>query len=238
MKHDGTSETQIQPPDEEWLSSDRDHKIPIEIEECNTKLREVDIRTLVTTTNEPTTNVATPVNYGSDYGDELDDYPTKNNQTEPAFCSIDTELRIEFKCHQFLSHTEIIGRILLFILNVLVLLLSTLYCMGQWYGSTLDLVQPCPGKRIEDIWVHSYEAGLMDNGELQLSEASQWGVTSEPCITTHKLSTNTKSLWYSNLYAAYDVERPMNPESIAFAGLVACCFCLIVYSTCSVLQFF
>eukprot|EP01083_Nonionella_stella_P248165 859521_1 len=143
-----------------------------------------------------------------------------------------TELRIEFKCHKYVCHIEIIGRILLCVLNVLLLLLSILYCMGQWYGSTLDLVQPCPGKRIEDIWVHSYEAGLMDNGELQLSEASQWGITSEPCITTHKLSTNTKSLWYSNLYAAYMVEpeRPMNPESIAFAGLVACCFCLIVYN--------
>eukprot|EP01083_Nonionella_stella_P032660 89381_1 len=230
MKHDGTSETQIQPPDEEWLSSDRDHKIPIEIEECNTKLREVDIRTLVATTNEPTTNVATPVNYGSDYGDELDDYPTKNNQTEPAFCSIDTELRIEFKCHQFLSHTEIIGRILLFILNVLVLLLSTLYCMGQWYGSTLDLVIPCEGKSIEDIWAHSYDAGLMANGEVQMNEASQWGITSDPCFTTHKLSTNTKPLWYSNLYAPYPVDRPMNLESIAFALLIGCCFGIIVYN--------
>eukprot|EP01083_Nonionella_stella_P032661 89384_1 len=226
--HDGNSENQIPPPDEEELSFGMDHKI--EIEECNPKLREVEIHTLhirkinaEEDSHGPTTNVATPVNYR-----ELDDYPSTNDQTEPMD-SIDTELRIEFKCHRFLSHTEIIGRLFLFLLNVLLLLLSTLYFMGQRYGSTLDLVIPCEGKNIDDIWRHSYEAGLMANGEVQMNEASQWGITSDPCSTTHKLSTNTKTLWYSNLYRDVWINHT-NLESVAFALLIGCCFGIIGYN--------
>eukprot|EP01083_Nonionella_stella_P188286 693684_1 len=101
--------------------------------------------------------------------------------------TVDTEHHIEFKCDTFFRHAEVIGRVLLLILNLLLLMLSAAYCLGQLYGYTLDLVKQCDGLEMEEIWEHSYRAGLMDNGEVQMSLASQWGITTEPCITNKTL---------------------------------------------------
>eukprot|EP01083_Nonionella_stella_P076407 208187_1 len=161
-----------------------------------------------------------------------DDYLHKNNPNHDHKRAIDTKHRIDFKCHKFLLHTEIIGRLLLLILNVLLLVLSALYCMGQRYESTLDLVTRCEGRTIEQIRQHSYELGVMENGEVQMSPASHWGATGEtdPCWTTHKLSTDTEKLWYSNLYTADLVDEPINFESVAFGLLTVYCVVLIIYN--------
>eukprot|EP01083_Nonionella_stella_P226910 805389_1 len=187
----------------------------------------------------PTTNVTTTVDMESEdsqHYQHRDDYLRKNNPNHDPTRAIDTKHRIDFKCHKFLLHTEVIGRLLLFILNVLLLALSALYCMGQWYESTLDLVKRCEGKTIEEIRQHSYELGVMGNGDIKMSPASHWGATgkTDPCWTTHKRSTNTETLWYSNLYTANPVAFGLpwysNFQSVAFGLLTVCWLVVIIYN--------
>eukprot|EP01083_Nonionella_stella_P117478 350179_1 len=180
---------------------------------------------------KPTTYVSAAVNID---GQDMHS-PHSIHRSTPRTNPVDTEHHIRFKCAAFLVHAEILGRILLLILNVLLLMLSAAYCMGQLYGSTLDLVKECDGQAIEDIWEHSYEAGLMDNGEVKLTIASQWGITSEPCWTTKKLDTNTDPLWYSNVYVDQPVDQPVNMPLIGFGLLTLYCLYIMVYNIYSVI---
>eukprot|EP01083_Nonionella_stella_P016088 44970_1 len=144
--------------------------------------------------------------------------------------SIDTKHHIQFKWYKFCTTSEFLGRILLLVLSFILLILSTAYCMGQWYDSTLKLITHCDGKDITDIYEHSYHSGLQDNGEVKLNHSSQWGWTNEPCWTTKTRETNTNDLWYSNVYSAYVVEHPVNVQSIAFGLISVYCLCIIVYN--------
>eukprot|EP01083_Nonionella_stella_P054263 143307_1 len=184
---------------------------------------------LDTRTDGPTTNVTVKI----DRSPNIDDYPYKDfdmhmkDTVQNNAIDLDSTHRIQFKCHEFVLHAEVIGRVLLLFLNVLLLLLSTGYCMGQWFGSTLDLVKQCEGRTIEDIWAHSYKTAATDH---KMTIASQWGHTTESCWTTKKLDTDTDHLWYSNVYASYVVSHPINAQSIAFGLLTVYCFCACVYN--------
>eukprot|EP01083_Nonionella_stella_P195392 719808_1 len=171
-----------------------------------------------------TTHVATPV--GTE--DTTDDYHIHT----PRFPNIQNQHSDIHNRTLFTNNicsVEFMGRCFLIILNIFLLIISIAYYIGQLFDSTLHLVKPCEPKAIEDIWANSYNAGLSNNGDVEITEASQYGKTNESCFTTKTLSTHTETLWYSNVYTTHRTE-PRHYQSTLFLSLAVYCSCIILYN--------
>ena len=89
-------------------------------------------------------------------------------------------------CTEYLFRIRIWG----VMLSLFLLVLSMSYAVGQMLDVKLDILTLCSdSKNITEIWEHSYESGLV-NGEVVLSEESQFGWTSESCWTTRSVVQN------------------------------------------------
>ena len=150
--------------------------------------------------------------------------PSNVGNVSTAFPSI-MQYRIKHKWRKFLTNPIFCGRIFTLILTILLLVLSIIYCIAQLLFVRLELFNICEEQKTpQQIWKHSYEAGL-DDGKVVMNEESQYGHTDEPCWTTNQFDTNTGQLWYSNKY----VYLPKNDTNTAFAlFLVIALFCALV----------
>eukprot|EP01083_Nonionella_stella_P195393 719810_1 len=179
-----------------------------------------------------TTNIATPV--GTSIDDIADDYEALYHiHTPPSLQpQLHSDIHNQKLFRNIICSVEFMGRIFLIILNLFLLTISGAYCVGQWYQSTLYLVKQCKERTIEQIWKHSYNAGVSDNGDVEMTEASMHGQTNEPCWTTKTLDTNTDPLWYSNVYIAHPSAetRGVRYQSVLFGLLGVYCLCIIVYN--------
>eukprot|EP01083_Nonionella_stella_P083512 230978_1 len=116
------------------------------------------------------------------------------------------------------------NRFMLFVLSLLLLTLSSCYCVAQLLNVELDLITECEPKEPREIWDHSwlatskYEPGI-------LNEESEYGYTEDECYTTSKYQINTDKLWNNNWYKVH-WELQTNAFCIWF-GLMAC-YCLFI----------
>merc|ERR1711951_50161 len=85
-------------------------------------------------------------------------------------------------------------------------------------GTKMVIVTPCPEpKTLEEIWAHSFEASLQ-NGEVQITEESQFGWSDEPCWQTKRLDIDTDKLWWRNSFRG-EWRGNINAKCILFGFL-------------------
>eukprot|EP01084_Bolivina_argentea_P267455 453983_1 len=116
------------------------------------------------------------------------------------------------------------GRTCGLILTLILLILSTAYCVGQLVTVKLELVKKCESKTIEQIWKHSYESSLKIKNQ-PINSESQFGHTDDPCWTTNTIDTNTEQLWYSNkyIYEWNEFDANITVKSVLFGIIALCC---------------
>lgn len=95
---------------------------------------------------------------------------------------------------------NVISRTLTLAMNVVLVLLSAAFCVAQLSEVNLKLYNECEPKTLDEIYHHSYLAGLQDDGTVNINAESQWGQTKDACYTTRTFQENTDQLWYSNFY--------------------------------------
>ena len=109
--------------------------------------------------------------------------------------------------------------------------------MAQLVTVELDLITECDDpKTREEIWEHSYEAGLKNNGQLdENAYESMWGWTSESCWSTNRIQLNEDKLWYSNRYSAVWTNN-VNVKCVMFGFVTMYCLGIIIYSITTLIQ--
>eukprot|EP01083_Nonionella_stella_P007708 22207_1 len=118
------------------------------------------------------------------------------------------------------------NRFMLFVLSLLLLTLSSCYCVAQLLNVELDLITECAPLDRRDIWSHSWSSASKYGDAL--NEESQYGYTDDDCYTTNKYQIDTEKLWNNNWYKVHWEEQP-NPFCILF-GLMACyCVSITIY---------
>ena len=120
-------------------------------------------------------------------------------------------------------------RIFALILSMLILLLSISYCVAQLLQAKLDIITPCnEEKSLEEIWQHSYESSIRDNGDIVIDEVSQFGLTDESCWTTQKIEINVDQIWYSNKYI-HEWNVRLDSKCILFGCIAFYVFMIIFF---------
>eukprot|EP01083_Nonionella_stella_P143679 447029_1 len=158
------------------------------------------VNSVSSTSVAPTNAMTADINSSNhDQINEDSDYDTNclsrvaHSPESVALADLQTNLMNQFYtrkwCKLFTTHT-FYGRVLILILSVLLLVLSTAYCVAQLWDVKLDLVKKCDPKTHEQIWRHSYESGLVD-GSITMTVESQYGHTQSHCGTTQSFDTNT-----------------------------------------------
>ena len=118
-------------------------------------------------------------------------------------------------------------RIFALILSTVLLLLSVSFCIGQLIEAKLDIITQCQPKTREEIWEHSYQSSLDQNGEVIMNEESQFGLTDDACWTTKKVEINTDQLWFINKYI-HHWKTNINAQCI-FYGLISVYLVIIIF---------
>jgi len=109
------------------------------------------------------------------------------------------------------------GRVFLLLLALALSTLSAAYSLAQQVEVKLSLITFCPEPKTQEaIWRHSYEAG-MEDGEIAITEESQWGRTDDDCWTTRSLQVQSGRLWGGNSYT--HSWSGINAYSVMFAVL-------------------
>ena len=119
------------------------------------------------------------------------------------------------------------SRILTLLFSVILLALSTAYCIASQSTVKLELLKECDPKTSEKIWDHSYESAEFIDGQPVLSAESQFGLNDDSCWTTKSLSVNTDQLWYSNNYE-HHWKRPLDVDYRFVLFVVLTMYTLIV----------
>eukprot|EP01083_Nonionella_stella_P228386 809465_1 len=180
--------------------------------------------------NVPTTTTA--VITTNDRDNSTDTRENNNTVNTPSNTHTNHLHHIKFKWRNLFSSPEFWGRIVTLVITLLLLSLSSAYCVGQFFYTTLHLVKQCDAKERDEIWKHSYKGGVQ-NGKIEMNVTSQWGITNEPCWTTDTIDTNTDHLWYSNVYEAHrttDTISDMNWKALTFGLLSVYFVCTILYN--------
>eukprot|EP01083_Nonionella_stella_P017682 49529_1 len=123
------------------------------------------------------------------------------------------------------------SRITMLIFSLFVFSLSCAYCIAQLVHVELDLVTECPEpKSTETIWEHSYNASLKNHGQLDANAyESQFGHTTESCMSTKRIEINTHQLWNRNFYIQ-QWDDQLNAKCVLFGFVALYCLVIIIYN--------
>ena len=116
-------------------------------------------------------------------------------------------------------------RVATIILCACLLCLSIFYALSEVYETRLSLITKCEPKTREEIWAHSFESAIDNDGTMQLTKEGQFGFTDEACWTTKNLQINTDHLWK---YNKYEVNTKSDVSSIFVLFTLIAAYCLVV----------
>eukprot|EP01083_Nonionella_stella_P052304 138820_1 len=155
------------------------------------------------------------------------DTPITPNQAN----TIDNTEYMPHKWTKLFTSFSFLSRIVLFLFSLFVLALSICYCIAQLVSVELDLITQCPERKtLEQIWAHSYNASVKNNGKLDaLADEYQYGLTSDECWSTKSIQINTGRLWYSNYYA-HKWHNKINWKCVLFGLISLYCLCIIIFN--------
>lgn len=125
---------------------------------------------------------------------------------------------------------NVVSRTLTLGMNVLLVILSTAFCLAQLLEVHLKLYNECEPKTLEEIYHHSYLAGLQDNGSVIINDESQWGRTEDACYTTRSFQENTDQLWHSNFYE-HEWNVHIDYKVVLFGITAVYSLCVLVYNS-------
>eukprot|EP01084_Bolivina_argentea_P182215 314615_1 len=135
---------------------------------------------------------------------------------------------IKNKCRKLLTSPLFLSRFLTILYSLILLALSTVYCLAQLLDVELDLITECKSKTRQEIWKHSYNASWKYPYQ-SLAEEIQYGYTQDECWTTKKYEINTERLWYGNYYKVRWNMDGMT-RSVLLGFVVVYCAVVILYS--------
>lgn len=124
---------------------------------------------------------------------------------------------------------NIVSRTLTLGMNVVLVLISTAFCVSQLSEVHLKLYSECEPKTLEEIYHHSYMAGLQENGSVEINAETQWGWTKDACYTTRSFQENTDQLWYSNYYE-HEWNIHIDYTVVLFGMTAFYASCVLVYN--------
>ena len=127
---------------------------------------------------------------------------------------------------------------MVFLISLILLILDIAYCIALQSTVSLELLKECTPMRPEEIWSHSHEFAEIDNeGKPILSEASQFGITDDECITTKSIVINTDPLWFQNNYKRqWKSSFSVDYRSILFLLIVVNTFSITLYTVQSMIS--
>eukprot|EP01083_Nonionella_stella_P303474 1050693_1 len=138
---------------------------------------------------------------------------------------------IKFKWKKLFTNRLFCSRISTSILAILLLGVSTAYCIGQTCRTELDLITPCnEPKTRKEIWEHSAEISLKSADPGAMTPETYYGWTDDSCWTTKRSEINERTLWYSNKYTYQWVQQPINVKMVLFALTSLYCALIIAYT--------
>ena len=183
---------------------------------------------------QPTSHVHVPVgSSGHHHADssQIDDRHTANTASAGKTIVDDMEREIHYqeKLRSFWCSKLVWIRILIFSLSALLIVLSLSFAVAQMLTVELDIVTRCDGdtKNQTQIFEHSLAAGTAPNGEVLVTEQSQYGWSEEACWTTHQIEVNTDLLWKRNRYITST--QSVNIYSVFFSILTLYAVAVSVY---------
>eukprot|EP01083_Nonionella_stella_P006007 17371_1 len=119
-------------------------------------------------------------------------------------------------------------RIVTLVLTMILLTLSTAYCIAQLIDVELNIVDLCEPKSRDEIW--QIAANLAGATDPQLTYETQYGWNSnESCLTTRKIYFNEDNLWYGNHYKHHWLEE-VEAKCIWFGLLAVYCVIILIYT--------
>ena len=134
------------------------------------------------------------------------------------------------KWKKFFKNQLLWIRIIVLLLTILFLSLSISYTIAQLLDAKLDLLTECEPKSREEIWRHSYESTFKYPADQTLNYESQYGITSDICLTTNRFEMNERQLWYSNKYKHEWKTHAVNAEFVLFLIMSIFCAFIILFS--------
>eukprot|EP01083_Nonionella_stella_P106358 306793_1 len=162
----------------------------------------------------------------TDLADDLSDHNTSKGHESPSQIDRQSSTLLHDNYHKnkwrkLFRRSSFWMRILTLLLSIILLTLSTAYCIAQKLKVELDLVTECTPMTLPEIW--EYSASIAQPGEL--TKESQYGRHNASCKTTKKMEFNTHQLWYMNYYKSNWTDT-VNAQCVWFALLSL--YCLIV----------
>eukprot|EP01084_Bolivina_argentea_P231951 391053_1 len=166
----------------------------------------------------------------TDLADDLSDHNTSKGHESPSQIDRQSSTLLHDNYHKnkwrkLFRRSSFWMRILTLLLSIILLTLSTAYCIAQKLKVELDLVTECTPMTLPEIW--EYSASIAQPGEL--TKESQYGRHNASCKTTKKMEFNTHQLWYMNYYKSNWTDT-VNAQCVWFALLSLYCFIVSTYT--------
>ena len=122
------------------------------------------------------------------------------------------------------------ARSALVVLSIILLALSTSFCIAQWLRTELVVYTECESKSSKQIWEDAYQRSLSDDGESVITVESQYGHhADDDCWGSDPLVIKESKLWESNEYG-HQWTLSVDGKWILFGLISLSLFCLTTYA--------
>eukprot|EP01083_Nonionella_stella_P089477 249653_1 len=169
----------------------------------------------------------------ADENDDLSDYRAKKgyeslSQIDRNATSLAHDDYISHKWTKLVKQSAFWMRIVTLFLTMILLTLSTAYCIAQLIDVELKIVDLCEPKSRDEIW--QIAANRADAIDPPLTYETQYGWNrDESCLTTRKIYFNEDNLWYGNHYKHHWLQI-VDVKCIWFGILSIYCLLILIYT--------